>query len=47
MTSWRILARNVVFFDDSERNVVAAREAGMTAEVFASPGQVRALLARA
>lgn len=32
---------------DSERNVVAAREAGMTAEVFASAGQVRALLARA
>jgi putative hydrolase of the HAD superfamily len=38
---------DVVFFDDSERNVVAAREVGMTAEVFTSPGQVRALLAQA
>jgi putative hydrolase of the HAD superfamily len=38
---------DVVFFDDSERNVVAAREAGMAAELFASPDQVRALLARA
>lgn len=33
--------QDVLFFDDSERNVVAAREAGMTAEVFTSPGQVR------
>jgi putative hydrolase of the HAD superfamily len=33
--------RDVLFFDDTERNVVAAREAGMTAEVFTSPDQVR------
>jgi putative hydrolase of the HAD superfamily len=36
--------RDVFFFDDTERNVLAAREAGMTAEVFTSPEQVRALL---
>lgn len=33
--------RDVLFFDDREGNVVAAREAGMTAEVFTSPAQVR------
>jgi putative hydrolase of the HAD superfamily len=33
--------RDVLFFDDRESNVVAAREAGMTAEVFTSPEQVR------
>jgi putative hydrolase of the HAD superfamily len=38
---------NVLFFDDNERNVVAARETGMTAEVFTSPGQVREILAEA
>ena len=32
-----------LFFDDSEVNVVAAREAGMAAELFTSPAQVRAL----
>lgn len=37
--------RDVLFFDDSERNVVAARAAGMTAEVFTSPDQVRRRLA--
>jgi putative hydrolase of the HAD superfamily len=35
----------VLFFDDSEVNVAAAREAGMTAELFTSAGQVRALTA--
>jgi putative hydrolase of the HAD superfamily len=34
---------DVLFFDDTERNVLAAREAGMRAEVFAGPDQVRAL----
>ncbi|MBC6460254.1 HAD family hydrolase [Actinomadura sp. HBU206391] len=38
---------DVLFFDDSERNVVAARETGMTAEVFTSPEQVRKILAEA
>ncbi|MFI7614239.1 HAD family hydrolase [Nonomuraea terrae] len=33
---------DVLFFDDREANVVAAREAGMAAEVFESPEQVRA-----
>ena len=37
---------DMLFFDDRESNVVAAREAGLTAEVFASPDQVRALVAR-
>jgi putative hydrolase of the HAD superfamily len=32
---------DVLFFDDSERNVVGARAAGMSAEVFVSPDQVR------
>lgn len=32
-----------LFFDDNEANVVAAREAGMAAELFTSPAQVRAL----
>ncbi|MFG1999489.1 HAD family hydrolase [Spirillospora sp. NPDC048911] len=36
---------DVIFFDDSERNVVAAREAGMTAEVFTGPAQIRGLVA--
>ncbi|MFI0450696.1 HAD family hydrolase [Actinomadura sp. 6N118] len=36
---------DVIFFDDAERNVLAAREAGMTAEVFTGPAQVRELLA--
>jgi putative hydrolase of the HAD superfamily len=36
---------DVIFFDDNERNVVAAREAGMTAEVFVSPERVREVLA--
>jgi putative hydrolase of the HAD superfamily len=35
---------DIVFFDDNEANVIAAREVGMTAEVFTSPDQVRALL---
>ncbi|NEA23998.1 HAD family hydrolase [Actinomadura bangladeshensis] len=34
---------DVIFFDDTERNVLAAREAGMRAEVFTGPDQVRAL----
>lgn len=34
-----------VFVDDTEVNVLAAREVGMRAEVFRSPDQVRALLA--
>ncbi|WP_113702586.1 HAD family hydrolase [Nonomuraea lactucae] len=34
----------VLFFDDSEVNVVAAREAGMAAELFTSPAQVRAFV---
>ncbi|GAA2091550.1 HAD family hydrolase [Actinomadura alba] len=38
---------DVVFFDDSERNVVAARATGMAAEVFVSPEQVRKILATA
>lgn len=33
-----------LFVDDTEVNVVAAREVGMRAEVFTSPMQVRALL---
>jgi hypothetical protein len=37
---------DMLFFDDSESNVIAAREVGMTAAVFTSPEQVRALLAR-
>ncbi|MBB6348533.1 HAD family hydrolase [Nonomuraea muscovyensis] len=35
----------VLFIDDNEANVVAAREAGMSAELFTSPAQVRALVA--
>lgn len=35
---------DVLFFDDSERNVLAARETGMRAELFTSPTQIRALL---
>ncbi len=31
----------VVFFDDSERNVLGARDVGMTAELFRGPDQVR------
>ncbi|MFC4009598.1 HAD family hydrolase [Nonomuraea purpurea] len=33
----------ILFFDDNEVNVIAAREAGMAAEVFVSAEQVRAL----
>src|SRR5690606_34893789 len=32
-----------LFFDDNPANVMAARQAGMRAEVFTSPDQVRAL----
>ncbi|MFC0041155.1 HAD family hydrolase [Actinomadura rayongensis] len=35
---------DVLFFDDSPANVEGARRAGMRAEVFASPEQVRALV---
>ncbi|WP_147341537.1 HAD family hydrolase [Actinomadura logoneensis] len=35
---------DVVFFDDAERNVLAARGTGMTAEVFTGPDQVASLL---
>ena len=41
-----VAPRDVIFFDDSERNVLAAREIGMAAEVFESPEQVREVLAR-
>ncbi|MEU4574899.1 HAD family hydrolase [Nonomuraea sp. ATR24] len=37
---------DVLFFDDNEANVVAARQAGMAAELFVSPEQVRASVAR-
>jgi putative hydrolase of the HAD superfamily len=33
--------QDVLFFDDRESNVLAAREVGMAAEVFVSPEQVR------
>lgn len=36
---------DVLFFDDTERNVLAARETGMRAEVFTSPDHVRTLAA--
>ncbi|MGP4027626.1 HAD family hydrolase [Actinomadura sp. 3N407] len=35
---------DVIFFDDAERNVLAARETGMRAELFASRDQVRTLI---
>ncbi|MFI0409678.1 HAD family hydrolase [Actinomadura sp. 3N508] len=35
---------DVLFFDDTERNVIAARKAGMQAELFTSPTQIRAIL---
>lgn len=35
---------DVLFFDDAERNVAAARRSGMRAEVFTSPAQVRSLV---
>lgn len=35
---------DVLFIDDTERNVLAARETGMAAEVFTGPDQIRALL---
>ncbi|MFC9977249.1 HAD family hydrolase [Spirillospora sp. NPDC127200] len=35
---------DIVFFDDAEVNVLAAREVGMRAEVFESPAQVRELV---
>ncbi|MDN3356527.1 HAD family phosphatase [Actinomadura sp. DC4] len=37
--------RDCLFLDDREVNVLAAREAGMRAEVFRTPEQVRALVA--
>jgi putative hydrolase of the HAD superfamily len=36
---------DVLFFDDTERNVHAARAAGMRAELFTGPAQIRALAA--
>jgi putative hydrolase of the HAD superfamily len=36
-----VAPQDVLYFDDREVNVVAAREAGMAAEVFVSPEQVR------
>ncbi|TDC85220.1 HAD family phosphatase [Actinomadura sp. 7K507] len=36
---------DVIFFDDTERNVLGARETGMRAELFTSPDQVRTLVA--
>ncbi|XRQ03570.1 HAD family hydrolase [Actinomadura welshii] len=39
-----VTTSDAIFFDDSERNVLAARETGMRAEVFTSPAQVRALV---
>ena len=38
-----VMPADVIFFDDTERNVLGAREAGMRAEVFTGPDQVRAL----
>ncbi|WP_246063464.1 HAD family hydrolase [Nonomuraea longispora] len=35
--------QNILFLDDNLANVVGAREAGMSAELFESPEQVRAL----
>ncbi|MEO3888874.1 HAD family phosphatase [Nonomuraea sp. B5E05] len=35
--------QDILFFDDNMVNVLAAREAGMAAELFESPRQVRAL----
>ncbi|TYB43407.1 HAD family hydrolase [Actinomadura chibensis] len=35
---------DVLFIDDTERNIAAARALGMRAELFESPAQVRALL---
>ncbi|WP_246082748.1 HAD-IA family hydrolase [Nonomuraea diastatica] len=35
--------QDILFFDDNPVNVAAAREAGMAAELFESPRQVRAL----
>ncbi|TDD38536.1 HAD family phosphatase [Actinomadura sp. KC06] len=35
---------DVLFFDDTERNVLAARKTGMRAELFTSPTQIRAIL---
>jgi putative hydrolase of the HAD superfamily len=40
-----VAPRDCLFIDDREVNVLAAREVGMRAEVFQSPGQVRQLLA--
>jgi putative hydrolase of the HAD superfamily len=37
-----VVPGDCLFFDDSEVNVVGAREVGMRAEVFRSPDQVRA-----
>ncbi|MEV0594810.1 HAD family hydrolase [Nonomuraea cavernae] len=41
-----VASSDVLFFDDNEANVLAAREAGMVAELFTSPAQVRALALR-
>ncbi|MFC4906385.1 HAD family hydrolase [Actinomadura gamaensis] len=35
---------DVIFFDDNARNVEAARQAGMTAELFTSPAQITPFL---
>lgn len=40
-----VAPRDCLFIDDREVNVVAAREVGMRAEVFRTPGQIRELLA--
>jgi len=39
-----VATSDALFFDDNERNVAAARETGMAAELFTSPEQVRARL---
>jgi len=40
-----VAPRDCLFLDDREVNVLAARDVGMRAEVFRTPGQVRELLA--
>ncbi len=42
-----LTAARTVFVDDSERNIVAARELGMRAIRFESPAQLRASLEQA
>ncbi|TXK40418.1 HAD family phosphatase [Nonomuraea sp. C10] len=39
-----VAPRDALFFDDNEVNVAGARAAGMPAELFTSPDQVRALI---